>query len=119
MKVIENPYIDIIGHSGSPAYRYDYEAVILKAKENRKLLEINEHSFSVRKSSVPNCKAIALLCKKHGVPIAVNSDAHFITDLGNYSNALAMLKEIDFPEELIINTSYEKIKQYLAPRKII
>ena len=117
MNAVENPYVDIIGHSGDPRFKYDYETVILRAKELHKIMEINEHSFNARKSSVPNCTAIAKLCKKHGVPISVDSDAHFAYDIGNYPKALEMLKSIEFPDELIINADLNKLREYLKPRK--
>lgn len=111
---VKNPYIDIICHSGTPAYSYDYEYIIKLAKENNKLMEINNHSFFVRKGSVKNCRKIAELCKKHGVGVVVSSDAHMFTDIGDYSLALNMLSEIDFPEELVMNTSYEKFAEFLT-----
>ena len=54
-----------------------------------------------------------------GTGIVVNSDAHITFDLGDYSDALSLLKSIDFPEELIINRSYRTLKEFLRPRKII
>ena len=39
-KVLENPYIDLIGHMGTPMFLCDYEAVI-KMREVGKLIEIN------------------------------------------------------------------------------
>ena len=48
--------------------------------------------------------------------VAVNSDAHICYQIGNCDNALGMLKEIDFPTELIINTSAEKVINHLNER---
>lgn len=117
--VLENPYTDIIGHSGAADYPYAYDDVLLKAKELHKLIEINSHSFVARKASVPNCRAIAERCKALGVGIAVNSDAHICFDVGDYSSAIEMLKGIEFPEELIINRDLRTLKEYFAPRKMI
>lgn len=39
--VVLNPHIDIICHSGTARYPYDYEYIIKLAKENNKLIEIN------------------------------------------------------------------------------
>lgn len=111
--VVTNPLIDIICHSGSPKFKYDYEYIIKLAKKHNKLMEINNHTFFVRKPSVENCKKIAELCKKHEVGIVVSSDAHFCMDIGIYTNALNMLSEIDFPEELVMNTSYDKFKNFM------
>ncbi len=111
--VVLNPYVDIICHSGTARYPYDYEYIIKLAKENDKLMEINNHSFFVRKGSVSNCKKIAELCKKHEVGIVVSSDAHVFTDIGDYRYALDLLREVDFPEELVMNTTYDKFADFL------
>lgn len=119
MGALENPFVDILGHSGTAAYPYDHLAVAKRARELGKLIEINQHSFVGRPSSIPNCKRIAEACKEAGTGIVVNSDAHITFDLGDYSDALSLLKSIDFPEELIINRSYRTLKEFLRPRKII
>lgn len=112
--MVMNPYVDILCHSGSPSFSYDYEYIVKLANKHNKLIEINNHSFAVRRSSIPNCKMLAELCKKHGTGIVVSSDAHFFTDIGNYTYALELLNEISFPEELVMNTSYTKFEQYLT-----
>ncbi|MGN1115017.1 MAG: phosphatase [Candidatus Ornithomonoglobus sp.] len=111
--VVTNPLIDIICHSGTPEFSYDYEYIIKLAKKHNKLIEINNHTFFVRKGSVPNCREIAKLCRKHEVGVVVSSDAHMFTDIGDYTHALGLLEEVDFPEELIMNTSYEKFAAYM------
>lgn len=113
LQVAKNPHVNVIGHSGDPRYAYDYERVIPEFGAAHKLVEINSHTFVCRKQNVENCKKIALTCKRHGVPIVVDSDAHFETDVGNFEHALTMLREIDFPEELILNGSQERLNDYL------
>ncbi|MFI3325457.1 MAG: phosphatase [Clostridia bacterium] len=112
INLANNPKINIIGHSGTKRFEYDYEKVIPIFGQTNTLVEINSGSFIGRKESIPNCKKIAELCKKHSVPIVVNSDAHYHTDVANFSLALEMLKEIDFPEELIANSSVERLSKY-------
>lgn len=111
--VAKNPHINIIGHSGDPKFEYDYEKVIPVFGENAKLVEINSHSFDVRPQNIPNCKRIAEQCKKHGVQIVVSSDAHAETEVKNHDLALKMLEEMNFPEELIVNSSEERLNAYL------
>lgn len=115
--VIKDPNIDIICHSGTPDLKYDYEYIVKLAGEYNKLIEINNHTFFVRQPSVPNCRKIAELCKKHGTPIVVSSDAHFCTDIGNYTNALELLYEIDFPEELVMNRDYETFCDFMEKNR--
>ena len=40
-------------------------------------------------------------------------DAHFYTYVGTHENAHKLMAEIGFPEELILSTSAEKVKQHL------
>ena len=113
LSIANNPRVNVIGHSGSPKFRYDLDAVIPEFGRNHKLVEINAHSFDSRESYIPNCRNIALACKKYGVPVIVNSDAHFEVNVGNHEKALKMLEEIDFPEELIINADRERLWNYI------
>lgn len=113
LQVAKNPAVRVIGHCGAEAFRFDYERVIPEFGRNGKLVEINNTSFRVRKDAIPNCKRIAQLCKKHGVPVIVNSDAHFCAQVGRVELALSLLEEIDFPEELVINSSVERFQRYL------
>lgn len=116
--VAADPDIDIIGHSGTPFYAFDYESVIPLFGQYGKVVEINEGSFRVRKDSYENCKRIAQLCKQHGVRIAVNSDAHFHTHVGQFAESVNMLSEIGFPPELIINNSRESINTFFKEKNL-
>lgn len=113
LKVIENPYVTIIGHSGNPKYPYDYEAVACAAKEQNKCIEINNHSFTARKGSKENCRKIAETCMKVGTKIVVSSDSHSCFQIGVFDEAIKMLNEIGFPEDLIMNLTAERFTHYL------
>ncbi|QAT49285.1 phosphatase [Caproiciproducens sp. NJN-50] len=113
LAIAENPLVRVIGHSGSELYRYDYERVLPVFAQNGKLVELNEASFTGRTESIPNCTRIMRLCKKHGVPIIVNSDAHFSSQVGCFERSLQLLEEIDFPEELVVNSSVQRFSAYL------
>ena len=111
---LENPFVDCLGHIGQNAYLCDFESVVKKAKKLDKIIEINNHSLNgVRPGAEVLCKEIALLSKKYGSKIVVSSDAHYCGSVGVYDKALAMLSEIDFPEELIMNTSLSKFENHI------
>lgn len=116
--IAADPDIDIIGHSGAPRFAYEYEAVIPLFGQYGKVVEINEGSFRVRSDSYENCKRIAGLCKQHGVRIAVNSDAHFHTYVGQFAKSVAMLNEIQFPPELIVNNSRASLEAFFEEKGI-
>jgi putative hydrolase len=118
LSIARNPKVNVIGHSGSEQFKYDYEKVIPEFKRNGKLVELNEGTFYCRRDSIPNCVKIMLICKKLRVPIIVNSDAHFSSRVGDFKNSLNLLKEIDFPEELVVNSSVVRLQSYLRQRAI-
>ncbi|WHH60477.1 phosphatase [Petroclostridium sp. X23] len=119
IKVIENKYVDAIGHSGNPVFTYHYDEVLRCVKDNDKLVEINNHSFSSRPGSEENCKLIAQKCKEMGVKVVVGSDAHISFDVGKFDKVYEIFKEVNMPEELVMNTSAQKLLDYLRKRKNI
>ena len=119
LKALENPYVDILGHSGNPLCPYDIERVVSRAKELNKFIEINENTFAIRPNNISLCKEIALCAKQLRANVVVNSDAHIATDVGEVGKAISMLKEIDFPEELIANRSFDSFRKAISQRKQI
>lgn len=112
LRVAENPYVHMIGHSGTEEFRYDYDRVIPVFKQYGKVVEINAHTFICRQSSIENCKTIARLCKEYEVPVMVNSDAHSAFDIAQWEKALDMLESVEFPEELVINSRWDRLTAY-------
>lgn len=116
LKVMENPYIQIIGHPDDGRYPIDYKEVVKGAKETNTLLEVNNTSLSpnsFRANAKEKYLEMLALCASENVPIIVNSDAHVAFDVGNFGYAEALLHEVNFPEELIVNTSIEKFKMLM------
>ncbi len=118
LKLAENPNVNVIGHSGSEYFKYDYDKVIPVFAKNGKLVEINDSAFRYKRDYVGNCVTIAKLCKKYGARICVDTDAHFTNTLGRANKTLEMLEDIDFPEKLIVNTSVENLKAYFDEKNI-
>ena len=109
LKVAENKYIDMIGHCEQAEHFFDYDLVVKKFAENNKIVELNSNSINVRPSGTANMVVLAETCKKYGCKVAINSDAHSKYNLGKFDNILKMLEEIDFPEELVVNSSMERL----------
>ncbi len=115
--VLHDPRVNALGHPGNPQFDFDQEYIISRCNEYGKLVEINNHSFDeVRRGSAENCARIAKLCRKYGVPVVVDSDAHIAYGVGAVDDAFAMLEEIGFPEELIVNSSRERLDAYFRGR---
>ncbi len=118
LKLAENPNVNVIGHSGSEYYKYDYDTVIPKFAKEGKLIEINDSAFRYQKDCLENCVNIAKLCKKYGARICVDTDSHFTHTLGRAYKTLEILKDIDFPEKLIVNTNVDNLKSYFDEKNI-
>lgn len=117
LKCIENEYVTIVGHIGNPAFAVNYEEIVDAVLKHHKLIEINNHSFKMRKGSAGNCEKVARLCMERGASIVVSSDAHFAFMVGELDEAQAMLDGIGFPEELVQNTTAEKLLNFLKAGK--
>lgn len=116
LKAMENPYVNIIGHPDDGMYPVDYRALVEGAKEHHVLLEVNNNSLSpggFRRNVRENYHEMLPLCREYGVPVILDSDAHVDTSVGCHTYAWEMIREADFPEELIINSSPERLKDYL------
>lgn len=117
IQAIKNPYINIISHPGDGTAELDFEPIVLAAKENRTLLEINNSSLKpIRKklSARDNNLEILRLCKRYEVPIILGSDAHISFDIANYEFIPPLLSETEFPDSLIVNTSVARFKSYIT-----
>ena len=113
---IENPYVTIIGHPDDDRFPCDYDTIVAAAKEHHTLLEVNSsslHPLSPRPGARKNYEKMLELCKQYQVPIIIDSDAHIESTVGDHTRAHAMLEELAFPEELVINTSIEKLIPYI------
>ena len=119
LNIARNPYIDVIAHSGTEAFQYDYEKGLKAFKEYGKIVELNNASFRIREGARKNCTEIAKLCKKWEIPVVVDSDAHFAMAVGVVDQVMEMLQEIDFPENLILNLDEACFFGYIKERKNI
>ncbi|BES64519.1 phosphatase [Gottschalkiaceae bacterium SANA] len=113
---MKNPHVNIIGHSDDDRIPVDFDRLAKAAKETGVALELNNSSLvanSVRKNGRVNAKAMLIAAKKHGAQILLGSDAHIYLDVGRFDEALELIKEVNFPEKLIINTSVEKLNKLI------
>ena len=96
---------------------FDAERLVRAVAERGRLIEINNNSFVARPGCDVNCRKIARLCMQYDVRVCVDSDAHFCANVGEVPKALEMLDSIDFPPELIVNSTFERFEAYIAERE--
>ena len=120
-KVMENPYITVIGHPGDNRYPMDYERIVRKAKETGTLLEVNNSSLkptSFRPGGRENLMEMLTYCKQYETPVVLGSDAHFCADIGDFEAALCLLEEVDFPMELVMNGDPERLLRFISQKRL-
>lgn len=120
LNAMKNPYINIIGHPDDSNFQVDYEALVLGAKANNVLLELNNSSLkpnNYRLDTRENDIEMLKLCKKYNVPVVVGSDAHADCSVGDFDLAKEVIKHTEFPERLIVNCSTDELKKYVNKYK--
>lgn len=113
LNVMKNEYVDIIGHPDDGRFPVDFETMVREAKRTGTLLEVNNSSLrpeGFRLHAMENCRIMLEECKKQGAMVVLGTDSHVDVDIAEYPYAFRILKEVDFPEELVANTSLEKLK---------
>lgn len=113
---LKNPYVNIIGHPDDGRYPVDMEQVVATAKEEHKLLELNNHSLDpsgTRVGAEENDILMLKYCMEYQQPVIMGSDAHCIWDIRNHDLAVSLIEKVGFPEELVVNRSTEEFLSYI------
>ena len=117
---MKNPCVNIIGHPDDGRFPVDYPTIVKKAKETGTLLELNNSSLrpgGFRQNTKENAIEMLRCCKELGAKIVLGSDAHVDAFIADCTWSEPILREVDFPEELIVNTSIVKLKEALKRNK--
>ena len=113
LNALDNPYVKIIGHLDRGPFEIDYEKIILKAKEKNVVIELNRHSLNLEAFYKERLIKIAQICNRLKVPVTIDSDAHFCSEVGNVGIVFDLLEEINFDKTLILNTDINKTFKFL------
>lgn len=117
LDALSQPKVLVIGHSGRAGVPFDVDEVVGEAARLHRLIEVNSHSLESRPRggrTWESCRAIAEKCAELGCQIVVSSDAHICSDVGRTTDALEMLEEIHFPQELVATRSAEAFLAAMA-----
>lgn len=114
LAVIANKDIDIISHPD--AVDSDIDELCIASEKYHTLLEVNANSMSltrIRPHAIENIHKILTTAKKHDLQVILSSDAHFMPGIGDVSALDNVIKETQFPEELIINYRPDDFMNYI------
>ncbi|MDR3542142.1 MAG: phosphatase [Desulfosporosinus sp.] len=120
IQAMENPYIDVMVHPERPEFQLDLERIAYKSAQLNVPVEVNNSSLSTieeKNKARVNCCCLASYMAKYKGPIILGSDAHFWDRVGEFSDALDVIHEAGISKHQILNTSPERVLDYLATRR--
>ena len=120
VSAMKNPYVDIISHPNDANCPLDYQILARTAAEEHVLLEVNNHSLEYpgsRKNTDGCLREMLKYCRKEGIPVLVSSDAHIDVAIGTFESAEKLLREENFPAELVINNDIPAFKKFLSDNR--
>ena len=115
---MQHPKVRFVSHPDDNKFPLDYPALVEAAKEYGVALEVNNGSLRkpwLRPGCVENYHIMLPLCAERGVNIIVNTDSHDPETVGDFTLAMKLLEELQFPEEFIINNDLTRVKEFLCP----
>lgn len=107
VRALEHPKVLILGHIGRLGIDFELDPVIEAARDLGKLIEINNSTLCSYPAARKRCMRIAARCAELGCAVSLGTDAHISYSVGRFDEALAMLEEIHFPQELVATRSRE------------
>lgn len=118
IRAMNNPFTDMMVHPGRPEFELDLEHIAYMSAQLKIPVEINNSSLSgEKKETWGNCRRFARYMLQYGGPVILGSDAHFSERVGEFNHALSLVEEVGIPESQILNTSTERVGDYLAARR--
>lgn len=96
-----------------PEIRSFLENVVVLAKKNGVLLEVNEASAQRTTGGVyEKMRCWLSVARENGNQIYLGTDAHFSNKVGHFEKSLELLSSLDYPADLILNLDEDKIRTY-------
>lgn len=117
ISAMNNPYVRMIGHCDDTRYDVDYLALVQAASEHHILLEVNNSSLSpdgYRGDTHENYRQMLRYCAQYRHPVVLSSDSHGTAHIGDIQYAEQFVMKCDFPEELILNYSLNRLNHFLG-----
>ena len=113
---MKHPKVFFISHPDDSRTPLNYERLAEAARDNHVALEVNCSSFAKasRVEVRENYLKMLDICEKLSVPIIVSSDAHDPSRVARFKPALQLLKELQFPEELILTRDEQAVLDFIG-----
>jgi|UPI0006B50058 putative hydrolase len=105
--------VKTIAHLNNPYYEIDIEKITPLIAEKKIAIELNNKALKGSKKGWKSFKDKICYMDRHGVKFVVSSDAHNLDQVGVFDEALDFIDYCKLDEQNILNTSMEKLKDYL------
>ena len=112
IQAMKHPAVRMIGHCDDVKFPVDYDELTAAAREYGIVMEINNSSLSpegYRGDPRANNRMLLEGCLRNRVPVLLSSDSHGTSHIGDFTYADALVKEMNFPEDLILNSHPEQV----------
>jgi len=115
--------IHIFTHPTTIYYKYDTDKVFQAACDNDILLELNLSSLMKleqghHRENLDYLKKMIEIVKKNKKKIIINSDAHFLSEIGEDAILKKYWNELKLNDDLIINNHPEELMQFIASKDL-
>ncbi len=117
---IADPLVDMVTHPGNSNFPVDREAVVEAAADRGVILELNDFTFvgsGSRSGSEDLEAAFAEAAVRAGAPIAINSDAHYHTQVGVFEGAGPIARGLGLTEDDFVNSGAQRVLDHLLARR--
>jgi putative hydrolase len=110
-------YVDVLTHPFIRGFPLDLRPVVKEAADRGICMEVNNSVLALKRCDPEAPERMLSLCREYSCRIAVGSDAHSVSEVGRFSEAINLLEAPDFPTDLIINRNLETTLRFLQERK--
>ena len=80
------------------------------------MLEVNNSSLnpqSARQGGRENITELLKTCMKYDQPVIMGTDSHMCFAIGAFDDAEQLMRELEFPKELVLNYDPENIRKLI------
>lgn len=116
LRAMADPKVRFISHPDDSRYPLDYPALVQGAKAYGVALEVNNSSLRkpyLRPGCIENYETMVPLCIEYGFPMVVNTDSHDPSQVGDFSQATALLERIGVEGAIFLNQDVTSLKDFL------
>ena len=115
IRALNNPLIDVLTHPMHPQFPCDPVAILRAALERGVLPELNlSYLRQYGEVHFSGFQLIVDMAKAHGSKLVVNSDAHFLHEIGDESALHTYWDALGLDESMILNADLDSLETWLT-----